>query len=254
MNRYFFKLSYKGTNYHGWQVQENATSVQGVIQNALSTILGVPDIQITGCGRTDTGVHASEFYAHFDLDENPESVTEKNLLFSLNRFLPEDIAIQEILPVYPDANSRFDALSRTYKYFISREKDPFILDTAYYYFGNLNVGRMNEGACLLYDYEDFTSFSKLHTQVKTNNCKVSSAKWEQRDGLLIFTITADRFLRNMVRAVVGTLLDLGREKIGLEDVRNIIESKDRSAAGVSVPPEGLFLTKVEYPESLFPGK
>jgi len=251
MRRYFLRLSYNGKKYHGWQVQENASSVQQVLQDALSTVLGLPQISITGCGRTDTGVHASEFYAHVDLDENRESIIDKNLLFSLNRYLPDDIAIQEILPVTMKANARFDAISRTYKYFIARHKEPFRLDSSYYYFGKLDIVKMNKGSKILYEYEDFTSFSKVHTQVKTNNCKVSFAAWEEQDKLLVFTITADRFLRNMVRAIVGTLLDLGRDKIDLEDIRQIIENKDRSEAGASVPPEGLFMANVEYPQELF---
>jgi tRNA pseudouridine38-40 synthase len=251
VSRYFLKLSFKGTAYHGWQVQENAVSVQEIIQNSLERLLGLPDIQVVGCGRTDTGVHAKEFYAHFDIDKGPDEISRLNLLFNLNRILPMDIAIQRIIPVRKDAHSRFNATSRTYQYHISRMKEPFAFGTSYYYYGDLDVERMNEGSKIVMEYTDFTSFSKLHTQVKTNNCKVSRAEWEEDGKLLVFTISADRFLRNMVRAIVGTLLDLGRGKIRTEDLRKIIESKDRAAAGPSVPPEGLFLSRVEYPEELF---
>ncbi|MEA3479980.1 MAG: tRNA pseudouridine(38-40) synthase TruA [Bacteroidota bacterium] len=251
MNRYFLKLAYKGSNYHGWQVQDNADSIQEILQDAMALVMGMPEIHLVGCGRTDTGVHASEFYAHFDLEENPESVSKMNLPFKLNRFLPKDITIHQILPVTANANARFDAIRRTYQYFIIRKKDPFKQETAYHYFGPLDIEKMNKGAKMLYEFEDFTSFSKLHTQVKTNNCKVMHAEWTEKDSDLIFTITADRFLRNMVRAIAGTLMDLGRGKIDLQDVSTIIESKDRSKAGVSVPAEGLFLTQVEYPEHIF---
>jgi tRNA pseudouridine38-40 synthase len=165
--------------------------------------------------------------------------------------LPTDIAIKKIIPVGADAHSRFHATNRTYQYHISRVKEPFTLNTSYYYYGGLDIDRMNEGSKVIMEYSDFTSFSKLHTQVKTNNCQVTHAGWEGDEESLVFTISADRFLRNMVRAIVGTLLDLGRGKIEMKELRKIIESKDRSAAGPSVPPEGLFLTRVEYPEELF---
>ena len=251
MSRCFLRLSYRGTAYHGWQVQENANTVQEVLQDSLATLLGLPDIQIVGCGRTDTGVHASEFYAHFDINKGPDEISGLNLLFNMNRILPGDIAIRQIIPVKDDAHSRYHATSRTYQYNISRVKEPFTLDTSYFYFGDLDIERMNEGANVIMEYTDFTSFSKLHTQVKTNNCRVTHAKWEGDGRSLVFTISADRFLRNMVRAIVGTLLDLGRGKSEMVDLRKVIESKDRSAAGPSVPAKGLFLTRVEYPKGLF---
>ena len=251
-NRYFIKLSFKGTNYHGWQMQKNANSIQDVLNKALTLMLG-EKINVVGCGRTDAGVHAKEFFAHFDIKY---SLTEKEidqLVFKLNKFLPKDIAIFNIYPVRPDAHARFDAITRTYQYIITLKKDPFNQEFAFYYYGALNVDLMNKGAEILFEYDDFTSFSKLHTQVKTNTCKIIDARWEKKDQMLIFTIKADRFLRNMVRSIVGTLIDLGIHKITLDDIREIIEQKDRSAAGLSVPANGLFLTKITYPEEIFHG-
>ncbi len=251
-NRYFIKLSFKGTNYHGWQMQKNANSIQDVLNKALTLMLG-EKINVVGCGRTDAGVHAKEFFAHFD---TKYSLTEKEidqLVFKLNKFLPKDIAIFNIYPVRPDAHARFDAITRTYQYIITQNKDPFNQEFAFYYYGSLNVDLMNKGAEILFEYDDFTSFSKLHTQVKNNICKIIDARWEKKDQMLIFTIKADRFLRNMVRAIVGTLIDLGIHKITLDDIREIIEQKDRSAAGRSVPANGLFLTKITYPEEIFHG-
>jgi len=241
--RYFIQLSYKGTNYHGWQIQPNAISVQEVLMKAFSKILR-KQIEIVGAGRTDTGVHASFFIAHFELEQEIQDVD--NLIFSLNNVLPFDIAIQKIWRVADDLHARFSALSREYKYFVSTKKNPFSRESAYYFHRELNVGKMNQAANLLFNYTDFTSFSKLHTDVFTNNCKIFHAKWTQIDSELIFTIKADRFLRNMVRAIVGTLLNVGLEKISVSDFSDIIESKNRSKAGFSVPAQGLFLTNIEY--------
>ncbi|MBU2651430.1 MAG: tRNA pseudouridine(38-40) synthase TruA [Bacteroidetes bacterium] len=249
MSRYFIKLSYNGSRYHGWQMQENAVSIQDLIQKGLSFHTG-EQIELTGCGRTDTGVHAREYYAHFDLNRDQTPDFLEYLVYKLNSFLPDDIAVYEIFPVPKELHARFDAISRTYEYQVLRKKDPFLEDFAYYLYGELDVDRMNEGAALLLKYDDFTSFSKLHTQVKTNICHLMHARWEESGNLLVFTIKADRFLRNMVRAIVGTLLDLGRSKITLEDLIRIIEVKDRSAAGFSVPAKGLFLTGVEYIEPI----
>ncbi len=246
--RYFIKLAYNGTEYHGWQIQDNSNTVQGELNKALSRIFSIC-IMVHGCGRTDTGVHAKGFYAHFDVDKEIEDIPQ--LVFKLNRALSKDIAIYEIVPVRPDVHARFDAISRTYEYYISRKKDPFYKMFSYYLYGNLDVDLMNKGARILYEYEDFSSFSKSKTEVKTNNCKIMNACWEKRDSLLVFEITADRFLRNMVRAIVGTLLDLGTNKITLREIRKIIESKSRSHAGYSVPANGLFLTHIEYPDSIF---
>ena len=243
--RYFIKLAYDGTNYHGWQRQENALTLQEVIETGFSLKLG-EDIRVTGAGRTDTGVHAEEFFAHFDHNDMMSKLDQ--LVYSLNVYFPADIVICDIFKVKSDTHARFSAISRTYEYRISRFKDPFNREFVYNYSADLDIDLMNQGAEALFDYEDFTSFSKLHTQVKTNNCKMIHAKWNMRNDLLVFTITADRFLRNMVRAIVGTLLDLGKHKIDLSDLRKIIENKNRSDAGFSVPAKGLFLTKIEYPE------
>lgn len=251
-SRYFIQLSYKGTNYHGWQIQPNALTIQELVMKAFSTILR-EKIEITGAGRTDTGVHAINYIAHFDsnhsdLDQN------KNLLFKINGLLPNDIVIQSINKVNPDAHARFDASSRTYNYYIHQQKDPFLLDTSYFYTQNLDIELMNRAANLLLNNNDFTSFSKLHTDVNTNNCVVKEAYWKKNDYKLVFTITADRFLRNMVRAIVGTLLDVGKRKIDINDFKQIILNKNRSDAGVSAPAHGLFLVKIEYPENIYKTK
>jgi tRNA pseudouridine38-40 synthase len=246
--RYFIRLSYKGTNYHGWQIQPNAITVQEVLNKALSTILNC-EINVVGCGRTDTGVHASDFYAHFDVDEQVTFDCDK-LSFRLNRFLPHDIAIKQTFQVREEAHTRFDAISRTYHYLITKEKNPFRLESHWKVPYELDVEKMNEAAKILFEFEDFTSFSKLHTDVKTNNCKMYHAEWKENGDELVFTVKADRFLRNMVRAIVGTLVEVGRGKMNLEDFRKVIESKNRSNAGSSVPGHGLFLAEIEYPESI----
>ncbi len=222
MARFFVRLSYKGTNFHGWQIQPNAVTVQETLEKVFSLILQ-EEIKIVGCGRTDTGVHASRFYAHFDC-KSPLSDLEK-LTYKLNSLLPKDIAIQEI----------------------SKVKTPFRYEESYFYPFPLNISAMNEAAKKLLDYRDFTSFSKLHTDVKTNNCVIKKAYWEEADEQLIFTITADRFLRNMVRAIVGTLLEVGKGRCSVERFCEIIEAKDRGKAGSSTPAEGLFLHKITYP-------
>lgn len=241
--RYFTQISYKGTHYHGWQTQPNAVSVQEVMEKALSTILR-EEIAVVGAGRTDTGVHALFFVLHFDSQK--ENLPE-NLVYKLNSFLPEDIAVQKIWKVNLEMHARFSAVSRTYKYFISTEKNPFETLICYQYTLPLDVEKMNEAATLLFEYEDFTSFSRLHTDVKTNNCKIYRAEWTKENQQLIFTIKADRFLRNMVRAIVGTLLEVGRGKISVADFKKIIENKDRGVAGASAPAHGLFLVDIQYP-------
>jgi tRNA pseudouridine38-40 synthase len=241
--RYFIQLSYKGTLYFGWQIQPNAVSVQEVLQKTLSTVLR-ENVSVIGAGRTDTGVHASFYILHFDLTNK---ITEhERLIYQLNRFLPPDIAIQKIWEVDKDLHARFSAISRTYKYFISTKKNPFQSETAFLYTGFLDIDKMNDAAHVLFGYSDFTSFSKLHTDVKTNNCKIYEAAWKQENDHLVFTIKADRFLRNMVRAIVGTLLEVGKGKITIDDFKNIIESKNRGSAGTSVPAQGLFLVDIEY--------
>ena len=240
--RYFIELSYLGKNYHGWQTQPHAISVQEKINKAISTILQ-EDIIITGAGRTDAGVHASQMFAHFDTDKN----LDDNFTYKLNTILPNDIVIYKTLLVNSEAHARFDAVSRSYEYKIVLGRNPFLLDTSWQLnYTAINVNLMNEAAKLLYEYEDFECFSKVKTDVFTFNCKVTHAEWILKDKELTFYISANRFLRNMVRAIVGTLLNVGLGKISIEDFRKIIESKNRSNAGVSVPAKGLFLTKVSY--------
>lgn len=247
MQRYFVQLSFKGTRYHGWQVQPNALSVQEVIEKIFSVFLREA-VSVTGAGRTDTGVHASFFVLHFDSAKH--QIDPGDFIYRINRFLPSDIAVQKIHPVPPEAHARFSALSRTYRYYISRQKDPFLTDTRYFYSGALDVERMNEAAKILFGFEDFTSFSRVHTDVKTKVCQIMDAGWEEEQDQLVFTIQADRFLRNMVRAVVGTLLEVGRGKETVSGFREIIMQKNRQAAGPSAPAKGLFLTHISYPETL----
>lgn len=246
--RYFIKLSFRGTNYHGWQVQPNANTVQQVLNEDLSLLLG-EDIQITGCGRTDTGVHASMFYAHMDCHN--KLADDSEFLFSINNKLPADIAIHQIRQVRADAHARFDAISRTYEYHIQRRKKVFNQDQSHYIFGELDFTSMQQASKMLNDYTDFTSFSKVDTDTKTNNCKVYSTQWDITEDVMVFTIKADRFLRNMVRAIVGTLLDVGFSRIDLDGFRQIIENRNRSDAGTSAPARGLFLTDVQYPPEIF---
>ena len=244
--RYFMQLSYFGKNYHGWQRQPRDLSVQEVLEDRLGTLLGNP-VDIVAAGRTDAGVHARKMVAHFDWDPP----LREDLLHRLNAFLPHDIAIQHIRPVKPDAHARFDAQSRTYQYRLVQHKEPFEQDTAHFVSHPLDFGAMNAAASLLLEFSDFKAFSRLHTDVKTFLCDITYARWEQEGGAWVFTITADRFLRNMVRAVVGTLLEVGRGRMTQEDVKSIIKSRDRSRAGASVPAKGLSLTEITYPEAIY---
>jgi tRNA pseudouridine38-40 synthase len=249
VQRYFIELSYLGTNYCGWQIQPNANTVQAELEKALSILLR-HEVSVVGAGRTDTGVHASFYVAHFDSPKRNLHWDQK-VLASLNEILPKDIAIKEIVAVTPEAHARFSALSRTYEYRISRYKNPFSIKTSWLYKADLDVNAMKRAASKLTSYTDFTSFSKLGSDVKTNNCKVFFALWEVQESELVFTIRADRFLRNMVRAIVGTLIDVGRGKISEAEFTQIVEAKNRSLAGTSAPAEGLFLTNVEYPVNIF---
>lgn len=248
-NRFFIELSYRGTNYHGWQIQNNAHSVQSELNKALSILLK-EDISTIGAGRTDTGVHAKYFVAHFDT-KHPELIEKKDFIYHLNQILPTDISIKSTKHVKPEAHARFDATSRTYEYIICRNKDPFWLELAWMYHGHLDIELMNKATKHLFSYIDFTSFSKVGSDVKTSNCKIISAQWEEKDNLLTFNITADRFLRNMVRAIVGTLVEVGRERISVGKFSEIMAAKNRSLAGSSAPAEGLYLTNIEYPSNLF---
>ncbi len=243
--RYFVQLSFKGTNFVGWQKQPNGKSVQSVLEYCLSTLLR-EEIEITGAGRTDAGVHSKFFIAHFDtLFEIKEL---ENLKYKLNHFLSQDIAIQRIINVPQNYHSRFDAISRTYEYNIHSKKNPFLLEFSYFFEKTLNIEKMNEACKELFLFQDFTSFSKLHTDVKTNLCEIYDAEWQVfPDENLVFTIKANRFLRNMVRSIVGTMIEIGKNKLSIENFRKIIESKNRNNAGTSVPPQGLFLVNIEYP-------
>lgn len=241
--RFFIQLSYNGTNYHGWQIQPNATSVQETLTKALSVILNKKDISIMGAGRTDTGVHASQMYAHFDYEN---SIDSKTIVHKLNSFLPKDIAVSNIIVVDENAHARFDAKQRTYEYKINLSKNVFLDELSWYYNKELNIDAMNDAAGLLMEFMDFQCFSKVHTDVNTFNCVISKAIWKKENDELIFTISADRFLRNMVRSIVGTLVYVGLGKISKADFQEIIESKDRKKAGFSVPACGLYLTEIKY--------
>ena len=247
MQRYFLDITFDGTDFHGWQIQPNSETVQETLQLAIKTIVGEPK-EIIGAGRTDTGVHAKLMIAHVDLNK----VDDQNLLIHrLNSVLPDSIAINELIPVKPDAHARFNAISRTYEYHIHRKKNPFLLNRSYYFNRPLNLDLMNKAAGELFNFRDFTSFSKLHTDTKTNDCEILNAIWEKKGDQLIFNISANRFLRNMVRATVGTLIEVGLEKITIEEFKSIINSKDRGKAGFSVPAHGLYLSDIKYKEEVY---
>ncbi|SDL45124.1 tRNA pseudouridine38-40 synthase [Salinimicrobium catena] len=243
--RYFLELAYFGKAYHGWQRQPEASTVQEVIEKALSTLLQ-ENIEIVGAGRTDAGVHAKQLFAHFDV----EMEMPAEMVFRLNSLLPKDIAILDLFPVKPEAHARFDAVARSYEYHLVQRKDVFTTDMAYWVKKELDVEKMNEAAKILLEYRNFKCFSRSRTDVRTYNCNIETAYWEKQDHGLVFHITADRFLRNMVRAIVGTLLQVGLGKIEVQAMHEIINSENRSEAGASVPAHGLFLTKVEYPKSI----
>ncbi|KAA2218312.1 tRNA pseudouridine(38-40) synthase TruA [Maribacter flavus] len=245
--RYFIQFSYFGKKYHGWQNQPNAITVQEVLEGVVSKLLRSP-VEIVGAGRTDTGVHAREMFGHFDFEPIADI---ENLVYRINAFLPGDIAVQGIFPVQDDTHARFHAISRSYEYWVCQKKDPFYKDTAFFVKKPLNLDLMNTAAELLLGKQDFECFSKSKTDVKTYFCDVRTAYWEQEGDKLVFKITADRFLRNMVRAIVGTLLDVGHGKYPPKHVKAILKSKDRSEAGVSVPAKGLYLTSITYPKNIF---
>lgn len=251
MSRYFIELSYDGTSYHGWQVQPNGVSVQETLQQALSTLLR-QDIEIVGAGRTDAGVHASMMVAHFDFSGSVE-LDAMQLVYKLNKLLPHDIAVRRVYQVPDDMHARFSATSRTYHYYIHTRKSPFLRHYSWLVTFPLDFEKMNEAANRLLDFEDFTSFSKVNTDTKTNICHITEAQWKeitplegQGGGAWRFTITANRFLRNMVRAIVGTLIEVGRGRMTVDEFCQVIEQKNRCSAGESVPGHALFLTEVKY--------
>jgi tRNA pseudouridine38-40 synthase len=243
LQRYFIELSYDGTDFYGWQKQPEDISVQEVIEAQLTKLHSNRPISVVGCGRTDTGVHASHYILHVDI---PTVQDLKNFQFKLNRMLPASIAIHDVFPVSNDWHARFSATSRTYRYFLHQKKDPFVASKSWYFPQELNLQAMNDAAKLLLGTQDFTSLSKLHTDVKTNICTVTKAEWKYDGESLYFEISADRFLRNMVRATVGTLIEVGLGKIQPDTITNILEAKDRGAAATSVPPQGLFLWQIAY--------
>lgn len=248
--RYFIEIAYDGHPYHGWQRQPHSISVQEVLEHALSTLLRCEQA-LTGAGRTDAGVHAMQLFAHFDFDENFSNAELKNLQHRLNRFLPESIAVNSILRVTDEAHARFDACKRRYEYKIHQQKSPFLNKHSYFFEKELDVNLMNTASQYLLGKQDFKCFSRSNTDVKTYLCDITEAHWKIEGNLLVFTIAADRFLRNMVRAVVGTLIEVGLGKLTPSHIKNIIESRERSNAGASAPAHGLYLTAVEYPQEIF---
>ena len=245
--RYFIDLSYNGRAYHGWQIQPDVTTVQAELNHALSTVLRVP-LECMGAGRTDTGVHAKQMIAHFDIDTK---IDVKDIVYKLNVYLPKDIHINAIHKVHPEIHARFEALSRTYVYKVSRTKNAFKYQSEHTYTLPLDVDLMNQAAKILFEYTDFQCFSKVKTDVKTYDCTIMEAQWQVDNNSLNFTIKADRFLRNMVRAIVGTMIEVGAKKRTLEEFRKIIASKNRSNAGTSAPARGLYLINIEYPKSIY---
>lgn len=243
--RYFFEISYNGTNYHGWQSQNNATGIQTIVENCLSR-LSRSEIRITASGRTDAGVHCEQQFFHADIE-----TASPDLLFRMNAMLPSDIVIHSIRPVKPDAHARYDAVERVYQYRMVLTKNAFTKDLAWYFFKPLDVQTMNTAAALLVGKHDFTSFSKVNTDVNNFICNIREAHWKQDHNRLEFNIAANRFLRGMVRAIVGTLIDVGLGKTSMEEFKTIVGSKDRREAGQNVPPCGLYLVSVAYPGSIF---
>lgn len=241
--RFFLQLSYNGTNYHGWQFQPNALSVQETLTKALAVVLKEPDIEIMGAGRTDTGVHARQMFAHFDYENE---INYGTIVHKLNSFLPKDISVSRIIKVDENAHARFDACQRTYEYKIHTSKNVFLEHLSWYYSKDLDIEAMNDCAKLLLEFTDFQCFSKVNTDVNTFNCAITEVYWKKESDQLTFTISADRFLRNMVRSIVGTLIYVGLGKISKSDFQKIIESKDRKNAGFSVPAHGLYLTEIKY--------
>ncbi|MFC5283896.1 tRNA pseudouridine(38-40) synthase TruA [Pedobacter alpinus] len=244
--RYFIELAYKGTAYHGWQLQPNAIAVQEVLNKSLN-IFFRKEIETLGCGRTDSGVHASQFYAHFDVEQDFSETDKEKFIRSINSLLPSDISVSQLIKVNNDAHARFDATLRAYQYHLHFKKDPFKTDTSWRIKDKLNLIAMEEAANIIKEYQDFGAFCKSNADNFTNICHIQKSEWEIVPNGLIYHITANRFLRNMVRAIVGTLVDVGKGKIEAQDLHQIIQSQNRSAAGASVPACGLFLTQVKYP-------
>lgn len=244
-HRYFLEVSYRGTGYSGFQTQKNANTIQAEIEKAWF-ILHRQKLELTGSSRTDAGVHALQNYFHFDIGYHPG----EHVVYQLNAILPAGIVVKNLILVAADAHSRFDAIVREYRYYIYREKDPFLTGLAFFFPYKLDIGLMEEAAAILKDYSDFTSFSKRNTQVKSFICSITESKWQAENGQLIYTVKANRFLRGMVRALTATMLRVGRGKISLDEFKSIIEAKDCTRASFAVPAHGLFLMKVEYPQNI----
>jgi len=245
--RFLFEISYLGTNYSGWQSQLNATGIQEIVETCLSTILR-QNLKIVGSGRTDAGVHCTQQFFHVDIDKSFES---DKLIVQMNSFLPADIAIRNISQIKPDISARYDATERAYEYIITRKKDPLRTGRAFYYFKDTDIKTMNKAAALLVGTHDFQAFSKVKTDVNHFICTIKEAGWNQKGDLLVFNIAANRFLRGMVRAIVGTLLDTGTGKISIKEFQEILKGRDRKKAGMNVPPEGLYLIRVKYPKNIY---
>lgn len=245
--RFMIQLSYNGHGFHGWQRQNNAPSIQQEIEEKLTTVFRIKTA-IVGCGRTDTGVHATQYFAHFETDHE---FNAKDLTHKLNSMLPVGIAVQRIFPISNDGHARFSATKRSYEYRITKVKNPFATDLAYRFNLPLDLERMNKACIMMLGEQDFGCFCKANADNHTNICNVSEAKWTESDNMLVFQISANRFLRNMVRAVVGTMLEIGQDRMSLADFQAVLDSKDRTYAGPSVPPHGLYLTAVEYPSEIF---
>ena len=248
--RYFIEIAYDGTPYHGWQRQPNAVTVQEVLEKALTTLLR-RDIQVTGAGRTDAGVHARQLFAHFDLDKLFDAPACGQLTFRLNRLLPQSIAVKSVFQVDEEAHARFDATSRSYEYWLTPKKNPFLVDRALLVQWQLDFEAMNHAAEILLGRKDFKCFSRSKTDVKTYLCKITEAQWKQVDGSYVFRVSADRFLRNMVRAIVGTLIEIGQGKKPVSEMQVIISARERSQAGASVPAHGLYLMDITYPNTIY---
>ncbi len=245
VKRYFIEIAYNGTAYHGWQIQKNALSVQEFVNKVLSTLCR-QDIETLGCGRTDTGVHARQLFAHVDIPADID-VLNPQFLLSMNSMLPFDIMVKRFIKVAPDAHARFDATMRSYQYHIHFIKDPFLHNLSWLLRDKPDLALMNQAAAILMEYQDFSCFSKSNTKTLTNNCLIQRAEWVKTENGIAFHISADRFLRNMVRAIVGTLIRVGKKEMEVEDIRKVIDSKNRSVAGESVAACGLYLTEVIYP-------
>lgn len=245
MARYFIEVSYRGTNYAGFQIQQNANSIQAELEKALGVFFKA-DFQLTGSSRTDAGVHAIQNYFHFDSDKLPQDEILERIVYNINAILPEDIVVKTIKKVNHDAHCRFDAIRRIYRYHVYQTKNPFVADRAFYYPFKLDIALLQQAADALLEYKDFTSFSKRNTQVKTFICNLSKSHWEESNNMLIYTVAGNRFLRGMVRGLVGTMLKVGTQKMSLDNFRQVILSKDCSNADFSVPPQGLFLEQVLY--------